>query len=278
MKSNKFLIKIYFIILLIVIFYRKIENKYYITKVNNYQNYKNDVNDFHKLKKVIYTVLLGKYDNIPPVYKEKGYDYFLFTDINVSDINNINWTIIPIEDDIKKLNISIYKKQRYYKTHPHLYFKNYDISIYIDTNIEIKGNLDEFLLKILAPNISIYPLEHPDRNSIYNELDAVVVALKDSKANVDIVRNRYNQLNYKYDNGLSENCLIVRKHNDFNCINFMKQWYYEIKHFSHRDQLSFCYVLWKMNNKYVKYIPKNFIYKYFKQNLFHLKFVTFKNI
>ena len=190
----------------------------------------------------------------------------------------MNWTIIPIEDDIKNSNISVYKKQRYYKTHPHLYFQNYDLSIYIDTNIEIKGNLDVFLLKILAPNISIYTLEHPDRNSIYNELDAVVFSLKESKVNSDIVRNRYNKENYTYDNGLSENCLIVRKHNDLNCINFMNQWYYEIKHYSHRDQLSFNYILWKVNNKYVKYIPKMFIYEYFKQNLFHLKLVIFKNM
>ena len=58
----------------------------------------------------------------------------------------------------------------------------------------------------------------------------------------------------------------------------MNQWYYEIKHYSHRDQLSFNYVLWKVNNKYVKYIPKMFIYEYFKQNLFHLKLVIFKNM
>ena len=148
--------------------------------------------------------------------------------------------------------------------------------------IKNKDNLDEFLLKILAPNISIYVLEHPDRNSIYNELDAVVFALKESKVNSDIVRNRYkflfNRKNYTYDNGLSENSLIVRKHNDLNCINFMNHWYYEIKHYSHRDQLSFNYVLWKLNNKYVKYIPKMFIYDYFTQNLFHLKLIIFKNM
>ena len=271
-------LKFLIIILLIIIFFKKRENKY-IIKVNDYyQNYINDISDIKKLKKVIYTALLGKYDNIPPINKEKGYDYFLFTDISVPDKNNLNWTIIPIEDNIKNSNISIYKKQRYYKTHPHLYFQNYDLSIYIDTTIEIKGNLDEFLLKILSPNISIYTLEHPDRNSINNELDAVVFALKESKVNSDIVRNRYNRENYTYDNGLSENCLIVRKHNDLNCINFMNQWYYEIKHYSHRDQLSFNYVLWKLNNKYVKYIPKIFIYDYFKQNLFHLKLVIFKNM
>ena len=60
------------------------------------------------------------------------------------------------------------KKQRFYKTQPHLFFKNYDLSIYIDGTFEIKGNLDDFLLRILTPNISIYNyvFEHPFVDSI----------------------------------------------------------------------------------------------------------------
>ena len=34
----------------------------------------NDITYLSKLKKVVYTILLGKYDNIHPIIKEKGYD------------------------------------------------------------------------------------------------------------------------------------------------------------------------------------------------------------
>ena len=58
----------------------------------------------------------------------------------------------------------------------------------------------------------------------------------------------------------------------------MNDWFNEIKHYSHRDQLSFNYILWKQNNKNVKYISKRIIEKYFNQNLLHLKSVEFKII
>ena len=79
----------------------------------------------------------------------------MFTDQNFSNTTT-NWTIIKIE---KALNYSkkfeVMKVQRYYKTHPHIYFKDYGLSIYIDGTFSIKGNLDEFLLRILTKDISI---------------------------------------------------------------------------------------------------------------------------
>ena len=147
---------------------------------------------------------------------------------------------------------------------------------YIDTTFEIKGNLDEFLLRILTPKVSIYVLEHPDRNSVNNELEAVIIALKDTNKTVASVRNKYKRENFPDNNGLSENCLIIRKHNDLRCINYMNEWFNEIKKNSHRDQLSFNYILWKTGNKDVKYISKKYIDKYFDQNPYHLVNLVFK--
>ena len=47
---------------------------------------------------------------------------------------------------MNNLNISTVKKQRFLKMHPHLLFKDYDLSIYIDGSFKIIGNLDELLL------------------------------------------------------------------------------------------------------------------------------------
>ena len=72
-----------------------------------------------------------------------------------------------------------------------------------------------------------------------------------SKLKIDInIKNE----NFSDNNGHAECCLIVRKHNSRNCINFMEMWFNEIKYNSHRDQLSFNYVYWRLGNKYVKYI------------------------
>ena len=43
--------------------------------------------------------------------------------------------------------------------------------------------------------------------------------------------------NFPDSSGLIESCLIIRNHNDKNCVNLMNDWFEEIKTYSHRDQL-----------------------------------------
>ena len=105
------------------------------------------------LKKVVYTALLGNYDAIHSIVKEKGYDYIMFTDQNFDNNSDSNWTFLDIGEMIKYLNINIIKRQRYFKTQPHLFFRNYDLSIYIDSTFEIKGQLDELLLYFMIYNL-----------------------------------------------------------------------------------------------------------------------------
>ena len=103
--------------------------------------------------------MLGKYDTIKPLEKQKGYDYFMITDQFVSNKSNINWSIIYVRNNKKDRNNSVIdtiKKQRFYKTHPHFFFKQYDLSIYIDTSFKIVGKLDEFLIRIFSPSKNIY--------------------------------------------------------------------------------------------------------------------------
>ena len=46
------------------------------------ENYLIDNNYIKALKKVVYTALFGNYDQIHSINKEKGYDYFMFTEQN----------------------------------------------------------------------------------------------------------------------------------------------------------------------------------------------------
>lgn len=258
------------IIILLNLFYY-FELKFCITAEQNNINGIN-INYIRGLKKVVYTILFGKYDNVHNLVKEKGYDYFMLTDQRLDNQSKINWTILSFRPK-KKYKNKIYriKKQRFYKTHPHLLFQNYDLSIYVDASYAIKGNLDEFLLRILSQNKSIYMLEHPCRNTINNEFSAVVKYNKDKVNNVVHIKNIYNEEKFPDDNGLAETCLIIRKHNDFECQNFMEQWFQQIKLYSHRDQLSFNYIWWKTKSSIIKYIPKEFTNIYFQQFPKHLK-------
>ena len=55
----------------------------------------------------------------------------------------------------------------------------------------------------------------------------------------------------------------------------MNKWYYEIAHYSHRDQLSFGFIFWKSGYKIVKYISIKLSSEYFHAYS-HFKSITFK--
>ena len=80
-----------------------------------------------------------------------------------------------------------------------------------------------------------------------------------------MVRNKYQKEKFPDNNGLVDNSLIIRKHNEKKNIFLMEEWWKEIKNYSHRDQLSFNYAMWKTRIKN-KYICKRFIINYFSQS------------
>ena len=75
----------------------------------------------------------------------------------------------------------------------------------------IKNDINIFLEKILSPKYNSFFFEHPDRNSINSEIDAVIVARKDTKEKALFLRERYKNISYPDNNGLSENNIIIKK-------------------------------------------------------------------
>ena len=270
LKNYKLFFQVFILIYLIII--QKKISKINIILLNNKYNGNansfNNMNSIKKLRKVVYSVILGNYDEIKKIQLQSGYDYFLFSDIYNNSFIKTNWTILQIPEQVRNLNISRVKKQRYLKLHPHLFFQNYDFSIYIDATFSIIGDLNEFLLRILSPKYYIYSLEHPERNTVLSETFAVVQYYKEKNSMAKMIRNKYKQENFTDNTGLLESCIIIRRHNEEKCIDLMNNWFGEIKNNSHRDQLSFNYIIWKKKYQ-IKYIVKNFVLEYFTQSKWH---------
>ena len=73
------------------------------------------------------------------------------------------------------------------------------------------------------------------------------------KDNPEIIKKQienYDLLGYPRNNGLITGMVILRRHNERDCIQVMEDWWTEIKYNSKRDQLSFNYVAWKNNLKF----------------------------
>jgi len=206
-----------------------------------------------KNKKAIYTCITGGYDVLKdPKVITKGWDYVCFTDDTTmkSDV----WNILPLPEESKGL--SKVKKQRYVKINAHKVLPEYELSIWVDGNIDILGNLDKFVDSVLTDDISVYVPQHPQRKCIYSEAKIVMSMKKDTPENVEPQMKKYKEEGFPKDFGLLQSNILVRKHNEKDCVKLMEAWFEELKENSHRDQLSFNYVLWKNSDIHITYLDR----------------------
>ena len=195
--------------------------------------------------KIIYTTIFGGYDDVTKPNLPTGWDWKCFSEENS----------IPLYTD----NTRNAKK---FKVLPHRYLQDYEYSIFIDGNMYVVGNVDELIEKYLSDsNIAFFDHNKnrmDPRDCIYDEYNAIMNLGKndpnqkykdDPQVMYDQVK-RYQDEGYPSHNGLITGMVILRRHNEKDCIRVMEDWWTEIKYGSKRDQLSFNYVAWKNNTKF----------------------------
>lgn len=216
---------------------------------NNYLKYKKT----RKAKTVIYTAISDNYETLKHhQYLSKDYDYICFTN---QKINNPGvWQIKPLIE----INEDPIKTARYHKIFPNLLLKEYTNSIWVDSNINILTNsLENKIEELIKKQQKISSGVHAERNCIYQESKVCIELKKDNPITIlkqiDFIRNK----KYPKNNGLFETNFLFRNHHDLEIIKTMKDWWFMVKKFSRRDQLSFNYILWKNNIKCVNLFNKN---------------------
>ena len=200
-------------------------------------------------KIVIYTAAFGKNYGFIPQKKIKGVDFFCFTD----DIKKVVAPWKPIEVKFEGDNNVL--RNRHPKLLPHLYFSNYEISIYIDSNFLIVGDIYELLKSLNGFKMATFDHAQSDdsRDCIYKEYEAILALMKQTGQAKDNPKVMSDQIvgfeldNYPKENGLIKGGVLVRKHNDVEVIKVMEDWWKIVSTQSKRDQLSFNYVAWKNN-------------------------------
>lgn len=208
-------------------------------------------------KIAVYTAPFGSSVTLMPQKKFPGVDFICFAD---KPRNAKGWTEkivpLPVENDFRR-------SSRYYKTHPHIFLKEYDYSIWIDANI-ILIKSPELLIKKEMLNADMLGFDHSQtirdpRNCIYEEYEALI-NLKDKSGSIkddaEVMKRQIEMIRadgYPANNGLIKSCVLVRKHNEQAVIKLMDNWWRFIKNLSNRDQLSFNYVAWK-NNFNIRYL------------------------
>lgn len=207
-------------------------------------------------KIVVYTCITGGYDNIlEPSFVTPGVDYICFTD-NMS-MKTKRWKLRPIPTELA--GYSKVKQQRGVKILAHRYLSDYDISIWVDGVVDVRGNIKEFLKPFDFDTYSVFIPEHPVRKCLYKEIDACIKIKKLKGDEITLAKKqleRYRAEKFPENYGLVQTNVMIRKHNDQYSKDLMEKWWSELKDYSHRDQLSFNYALWKCTPKKFKYLIK----------------------
>lgn len=209
-------------------------------------------------KKVVYTVITGDYDKLKEVNKEENFDYICFT--NNDSLKSDTWDVRKLPDDVEKSDLDNIKKQRKVKILANRYLSDYDLSVYIDGNVEIVGNLTDFISQNCDSKKGyIFIPKHPLRDCIYEEAEACI---KYKKGDPDMFKKQveaYKKEGFPEHYGLAENNIIIRYHNNKDCAKLMESWWKEIETRSHRDQLSLFYCVWKLGNVKVTLFDRKFV-------------------
>ena len=218
---------------------------------------KKEIEEEKKEKKiVVYTCITGGYDNLmEPTVITPGVDYICFTD-NMS-MKSKTWKLRPIPEELK--NYSNVKRQRGVKILAHRYLSEYDISVWVDGAVKVQGNIKDYLKTLDFSQYSVFIPEHPVRKCIYVEKDACVRIRKIKGDEITLAEKqmkRYKEENFPTNYGLVQTNVMIRTHNDQFSKDLMEKWWDELKDYSHRDQLSFNYALWKVGSEKFKYLIK----------------------
>lgn len=202
--------------------------------------------DDKKNRIAIYTCITGDYEYPTDGFKKKkGYDYYLFCD-KVFPVKSWQMMIPKYSEDTK---LSDVKRQRLIKTHPFWVLNDYDIVVWVDANTTIDDKLYRYIER--NKNNKITFKIHPERDCIYSELKECVFWGKESVELGQHIFRMYDQEQYPKHNGLYETNIIISHIHEPEVVDLYNAWWVQIYTYSHRDQLSLNYVIWKNKMKNV---------------------------
>ena len=205
-------------------------------------------------KGVVYTSIFGGYDKVKNQFLPVGWDWKCFTEKNT----------IPLYSDNNR-------NAKKFKVLPHRYFQNYEYSIFVDGNMSVRlaGDVSELIEKYLSDaNVAFFSHKNnllDSRDCAYKEAETIfqlgeknmqitpergILNYKDNPNFIKQQMERYSMVGFPQNNGLITGMVILRRHNDKDCIETMEDWWTEIKYNSKRDQLSFNYCAWKNGLKF----------------------------
>ncbi len=193
------------------------------------------------MKRVVYTVVVENYDSISPIRFKSDCDFYIFTDD--STVKVAGWKTIYLNPSIyPELSSSDINRQLKIFTPKECLV--YDQSLYLDGHVMMNRDPSFLFDKYLAINDIAMP-PHPFRKCFSEEAEYCVAYGIANKELVLEQINKYKNLGFPRDFGLTENGIILRNHSCEAIRHLMDEWWHEYKTGPKRDQLSLPFLLWR---------------------------------
>lgn len=195
------------------------------------------------MKKCLYTIHFGGYDEPHEPFVSEGWDYIMFT--NRTDIKSDIWQIRHVTTPLPN-----YLAARYVYINSHLFVPpEYDFSLMIGGQIHVIGDLNNLDIDYGA---DFNMMKHPCRTCIYKEAEVIERENIDKSGNYKAQIQRYRNEGFPEDYGLNA-CGIIGRHRLKRVEEFERLWWNNVLQGSYRDQLSFDYVRWLIDKRYPIY-------------------------
>jgi len=198
----------------------------------------------------VFMAVAGPYDAIkePETISDMA-DYFVFTDQDLPP--NSVWQKCELE----YFDADPTRMARFIKTHPHLYFSDYDWALWVDANLQLNVTPEQVIAPIVREAV-LATWIHPLRNCIFDEAIECAKRSKDDDGVMDQQMKRYQAASYPALNGLFETSVMASKMGDPSIKALMNSWWAEIEQGSRRDQLSLPFIVHQHKVKVGQLAPK----------------------
>lgn len=204
-------------------------------------------------KIAVYTAVVGGYDRlIVPKKLNPDIDYVVFSD-QPADTYGV-WQVRPIP----YYHPDKTRMARYVKTHPHVLLCEYETAIWVDANVAIYTDLEEYVARVRSAEADIGCVVHPQRDCVFEEAKACKELNKDDHATIDRQIERYRAHGVEPGAGLFETNFMVFDLTKARVNEMLRLWWSEIDLHSRRDQLSIGWALRKSQADVVPVLPAEF--------------------
>ncbi|MEO0751858.1 MAG: glycosyltransferase domain-containing protein [Pseudomonadota bacterium] len=180
----------------------------------------------------VFSAIVGAYDDMKePTVPVDGVDFFMFTDGAVPPGS------IWQKRGLDYVDADPTRSARFVKTHPHLYFADYDYAIWMDANLALNAHPRDLLAMVDADK-PVHSWKHPLRICVFEEARTCMELNKDELETVEADLARLRAEGFPRHAGLIETSVVVTTMAHPGVTKLYTEWWARIDGGSRRDQLS----------------------------------------